>query len=100
MKTGSKKQVIYIGLILLVMMGIGPVHHYIHILSEKDSGDHNPLTCPQCQTIKSLGTETPELFASTDCIDLSETGRIRSFLTTAPTYIPIDRPVGRAPPLA
>lgn len=68
-------------LIVLVVAGVGPIHHRIHLEAEEHSQAHDPQTCPQCQSITSLGTEEPQSIDHGGCLTL-ELGDFESFIQT------------------
>ncbi len=47
-------------LVLLIFFGIGHIHQYVHLESEKASPTHDPQTCPECQTLASIAATSPQ----------------------------------------
>ena len=85
-------------LAMIVLIGVGAVHQYIHLEAEADCANHDPQTCPQCQTLKTLGTEEPQIFDSRICCigeaEINPCYGIPLYLVR----IAISRPQNRSPP--
>jgi len=83
---------------MIVLIGVGAVHQYIHLEAEADCANHDPQTCPQCQTLKTLGTEEPQIFDSRICCigeaEINPCYGIPLYLVR----IAISRPQNRSPP--
>jgi len=91
----------FLGIFLIVFIavaGIGSIHQTIHCDAEKDHPQHDSLTCPQCQMLKSLGAEASLSVDVNSCLILEP--QIISILSDS---ILSERPIAtadsiRAPP--
>ena len=86
-------------LAMVVLTGVGAVHQYFHLEAEEDSATHDPQTCPQCQSLKTLGSEAPQYFDSRICC--IEEAEINAYLGTC-IFLEqhaVSSPKNRSPPL-
>jgi len=87
-------------LVFIVVTGIGSIHLYLHQEAEKDNENHNPETCLECATIKSLGSEKPQAYENGHVFVYEEFVRAIIHTPIHRKNLSIHSPLSRAPPVS